>query len=149
MKKKNPKEIKDTLPNKMSDLILVAIRDLSKVEKMKGYKIDMGWAWHEPIATRRGSRCSVCLAGACMVGLGVPKNREVHPYSFNEKLERKFNAIDSLRVGSVSSACYYLNIIKTEKIRKMNRDITDYSVSKSKFKKEMLKLAKDLKKVGS
>lgn len=48
---------------KPSDLILIALKDMEKVEKNPKYKIDQG-KWHDP--NKNKTKCSVCFAGSVM-----------------------------------------------------------------------------------
>lgn len=56
-----------TLPDKLSDLLELALGDLEKVEAMpEVYEVDMS-DWHLPQRDEFGGRCgrcTVCLAGA-------------------------------------------------------------------------------------
>ena len=55
----------DKLPNKPSELIRLAIKDLSAVEKLKEYKVDMH-TWHEAPNDYNYYKCQVCFGGAVM-----------------------------------------------------------------------------------
>jgi len=52
--------MKNLLPNKLSDCIDVALKDLDAAKKL-GFKVDMN-RWYQ----RKGKTCTVCLAGAVM-----------------------------------------------------------------------------------
>jgi len=52
--------MKNLLPNKLSDCIDVALKDLDAAKKL-GFKVNMN-RWYQ----RKGKTCTVCLAGAVM-----------------------------------------------------------------------------------
>jgi len=80
------------LPDKLSDVIMIALEDLRKVERSKKYKIDMG-LWHEP-----NGACSVCFAGALISQTeGATPDKYIEPDNFEDEDERKFYALDHLR----------------------------------------------------
>jgi len=65
------------LPDKLSDIILIALEDLRKVERSKKYKVYMG-VWHSPNGV-----CSVCFAGAVMSQCeGANSKNVVKPLQF-------------------------------------------------------------------
>lgn len=131
------------LPNKLSELIRLSLYDLKLVEKDKRYKVDMSY-FHNPGL----KKCSVCLAGAVMAkSLKLSLDKDFCYSNFTDDENKKVIAINSLRLGFITSAAVELgkNLYKFEKY---DRNITDYHYNKSKFKKEMLKLAKDLEKDG-
>lgn len=87
----------DRLPDKPSELLLLALEDLQKVESDPRYVVDMG-AWHSP-----NGKCRVCLAGAVMAGkLGVTPDQSMTPSRLPEAL--KLRALDFLRVGEIDLA---------------------------------------------
>lgn len=53
--------VEPNLPDKISDLLDLALKDLRKCKKMKTRRLDMN-RWFE----RRGKVCVVCMAGAVM-----------------------------------------------------------------------------------
>jgi hypothetical protein len=93
------------LPDKPSELILIALEDLEKCEADPIYKIDMG-TWHEPLSY---SKCEVCAAGAVMAqSLGARANWYRDPDWFEYPICDKLLAINSLRMGKISMAFYLL-----------------------------------------
>jgi len=112
------------LPSKFSDGILLAIKDLEKIEASKNYDVVMS-DWFVT-STITPAVCEVCLAGSVMHGtLGLdekfietmridypfdgehwPEGRVmVTPDEFDDKdLENKLEAFDSLRCGDISEA---------------------------------------------
>jgi hypothetical protein len=89
------------LPDKLSELIRVALADLRKVEADPRYIVNMA-NWH----VAREGRCEVCLAGAVMAGtLGVDPQRTASPFEFcDDELENKLDALDWVRMGNVGNA---------------------------------------------
>lgn len=159
--------IEDTLPSKLSDLIKLAVKDLTKVEKMPNYSIDMG-TWHDIKSIFNCEICSVCFAGSVMAcELHIEFGRSAIPYYFKESLNYKFHALDEIRKYNIQAALIYteLNTLnekrdeckilekqiidKLEKLRK--KDMTkwwlpEYSENPKLFKLNMLYIAKELKK---
>jgi hypothetical protein len=56
-------ELQDTLPNKPSELIRVALKDLEEAERDPHYEVEM-CTWHRPSSTT--GVCTVCLAGSVL-----------------------------------------------------------------------------------
>lgn len=143
----------NALPDKLSDLIELALNDLAEVERDPRYSVEM-WDWHE----KKEDYCSVCLAGAVMAKtLGVPYGKTSFPdYFANEKIERALNAIDRVRIGFVGSALHWLNSEMNEDlVSRMNRkfrirlgQFQPYSINSDEFKTTMQKIATDLREMG-
>lgn len=102
----------NTLPDKPSELIRVALADLKKCEEDKKYRIDMS-EWHAPTHVRCAKEnldeyyCTVCLAGAVMgQTLEVPVDRYASSTSarFDENTKDKLQAINCFRVGQIRQA---------------------------------------------
>lgn len=89
------------LPEKLSDLIELALRDLRKVEKDERYRVNM-YSWHEPTLS---GKCLVCFAGAVMAGtLETPINKDVLPSRFDEHTAARLNALNEVRCGLIRQA---------------------------------------------
>lgn len=131
------------LPEKMSELIRVALVDMEIVERNPAYKIDMG-TWH---AMGGEGVCEVCFAGAVMAQtMNVrPTRVGTGPSSFEDRLGNKFRALNALREGEVWFACEFLGVPYPSG---MNRSIADYHSDKTRFKRDMRKLADDLEEAG-
>jgi hypothetical protein len=96
-----------TLPNKLSDLLELAVRDAQACEaEPKKFKLAMGhWLTED-----RGV-CLVCMAGAVMVktlGVTVDRNKEQHPSTTGYRPQ--LFAIDSMRIGDFVDAADELGI---------------------------------------
>lgn len=139
---------KSKLPDKPSELIRVALKDLAVVEKDERYVVDMG-SWHE----RRRSRCAVCFAGAVMAGtLGASHSKSITPGDFDGVTAMKLAALDSIRTGWVRHGLDTMGVFigppQDRSIYRFDRDITPYAISKNSFKADMRALADDLEKAG-
>lgn len=141
------------LPDLPSQLIRVSLRDLRKVEKDEGYRVNMG-DWH--CGDEGLQPCEVCMAGAVMAKtLKVERSQNASPYSFDSSVAGKLLAIDFLRNGDVASAIDTLSVNHRQRHtrrRKMKdrgmRGVVDYHVDPARFRREMLRLARDLEAVG-
>jgi len=97
------------LPDKPSELLILAMEDLEKVEKSDHlYTIDMGsWVEHDYY----DGKCAVCHAGAVMVGtLGADIKKSYDPSDFDPDTKRKLRAIESIRRGDIDAFLYDLKI---------------------------------------
>ncbi len=101
------------LPNKLSDLIVVALADLKACEQDDKYIINMG-EWHRPMPQ---GVCFVCLAGAVMAQTcKIRITDNIKPYSlrFRDDSTKKFKAINAVRVGDVRSALLLMGVDSNE-----------------------------------
>ncbi len=141
------------LPDKLSSLITVALKDLERVERSKKYKVYME-NWHVP-----NSHCSVCLAGAVMSRVVSPKQRVGYLEIFDNLLWNKFNALNYIREGRVRSALEMLNVpllynyydgcvsFNGQRID-ARIDVTTYWVDRKQWHLDMKKIVKLLRRVG-
>lgn len=82
-------------PEKHSEMILLAIQDLERIERDKRYQIDMDSHWHQP-----NSHCSVCFAGAVMAkSLKVSRDETFEYDDFGDDWEEVFSFLDHIRLG--------------------------------------------------
>ncbi len=102
------------LPNKLSELLRLAVRDAQAVEANPLYRLDMA-VYHEPIANEdeetgeRTEYCAVCMAGAVMANtLGADPDCETGPSEFGET--EQLYAIDNLRSGDLDDAFASLDL---------------------------------------
>lgn len=133
------------LPNKPSALIRLALKDLSKVEKDRRYKVNM-YSWHVP--SKLTKRCSVCLAGSVMAkSLGAIRSTECAPSNFEET--NKLRAIDYFRTGNISWGASRLGFdISHPADQDIVVSVTTYEVDPVQFKKDMLKIATTFESIG-
>ena len=102
------KKTKSKLPDRLSDLILVALKDLKKCEKSPKYTVEMS-KWHRPSCasaiTHLDWTCEVCLAGSVIAQtLKTPIIKLKEPVDFGEVDEHKLYALDYIRGGDVFQA---------------------------------------------
>lgn len=96
--KKNKKKV---LPDKPSELLILAMQDLEWVEGNKDYIIDMD-NWHRPVDWVGGKVCEVCLAGSVMARtLEIPAQARTDPSDFSDGLQNKLLAINGFRTGTM------------------------------------------------
>lgn len=130
------------LPDKMSELIRVALGDLREAEKAPDVVVDMG-QWKAVL----GGICHVCLAGAVM-RKAVAANIDSHPSDFSFDTADKLTALDWLRDGLVDGAARCLGMKQWPELGVFYREITAYSDNPAKFYADMEKLADDLAAAG-
>jgi len=98
--------MKNLLPNRLSDCIDVALKDLDAAKKL-GFKVDMS-NWY----TRNAETCTVCLAGAVLAReFDLNVGEDVGPFTlfqFNNLINHhdylRLHSLNSLRVGDVDGA---------------------------------------------
>lgn len=150
--------MRNKLPRKMSELILVGLRDLAKVERNTTvYKVNMG-VWHTP-----NSHCTVCLAGAVMAkSLDVEPWEELSPGGLiRSALTGKprasgqdvlaLQALNCLRQGGVGQAAATMGLSSRRVDKAVSFDcmIVNYWRDEPKpFHSDMRNLAKRLAKAG-
>lgn len=147
MRKAKKKKSK-ALPNKPSELIRLAVHDLSEVERLKKkYRVDMN-VWHKP-----NSHCSVCFAGSVMaITKGFDPKKEASldkwssEYVIPEKDDEKYSALNCFRSGEIGEGLSLMGLGPAPVGR---IEVEPYSKSGSKvFKKQMLGIAALLEAYG-
>jgi len=134
------------LPDKPSDLILLAINDLKAVEQSEKYVIDMS-TFHDPDYAVNG-KCAVCFAGSVMAkSLKCVPTKAYDPARFDDKTMKQLYALDSFRQGDIASGFDYLGIHLPDLVRS-EIEVQDYDDDRELFKEQLTKLAKDLKALG-
>lgn len=130
------------LPDKLSELIRVALADLEKCEALSQYEIQMG-EWHTYDSDR--DVCLVCFAGAVMAQtLGRRYTFSCGPCLFDHD-RGKLLALDALRSGNVSRALYELGLPIADHF---DRSPTHHAEDPEWFKADMRALADDLERAG-
>lgn len=172
---------KTKLPNKLSELIRVALKDLTWAEKQKNIEIDM--SDFVDVITKNGNyvegtysalskgkeieSCAVCFAGAVMIksldALIDGNGSQDISSSVGEKNYGKVTALDWVRTGSIRAAVeqFYWDYEKngytikgtkaSDKIRAAGYEFTDvaqYELDKKAWRKDMLKIANKLERLG-
>jgi hypothetical protein len=118
MKTTTKTAVRTRLPNKLSALLRLAVKDSVAAEGSRKYFLDMG-AWVMPGSLDRNDRegCAVCMAGACMVGAlglrprakGLSPGAEVNRGRITWKDRERLLAINTLRDGSLNAALDHLH----------------------------------------
>lgn len=135
------------LPNKLSDLIEVAIADLIKCERSSKYLVNM-LVWHNPV---NDEHCEVCFAGGVIAQtLSTDHKRWTEPCEFKTGINRKLQALDDLRRGRLGAALHQMNASRPYQAfqRKLDRHITPYSQNPGTFKREMRAFSRDMATAG-
>lgn len=110
--------VNNGLPDKPSELIRLALSDLSAVQKDDRYSVAMHifhGADHSPYAKPGDNRCYVCLAGAVIANSLVRGRPELtlFPKMFNNEIRYKLIALDCFRAGRVARGLHLMGIDAT------------------------------------
>lgn len=91
--------MEDTLPNKLSDLLELAVNDCISIENGEESGIVLNMTeWHTPGALP--GTCQVCMAGAVLhKELKVPINQYFDWHSAPISVQEKMRAINNIREG--------------------------------------------------
>jgi hypothetical protein len=147
--------MKNSLPDKPSELLEVALHDLELVEQNPLYEIDMS-KWHSAgqtskrfengIVVETNTPCEVCLAGSVLaMSLEIPRDTYVDPCDLGDQvLHNKLLAIDQLRRGEIDEALDRLSIEQPDLLPD-NVNVVDYVYDKERFKSDIRKLIELLK----
>lgn len=126
------------LPEKPSELIMLALKDLVTVRDLPGYAIDMGF-FHCPA----NDITYVNLVGAVIANtLKLPKNSEANPSYFrpNGYIVDRLIALTFFSIGAVRLGCWEMYV----KDVLDNRAIPKYRDNPEGFLMAMTDLANDL-----
>lgn len=153
------------LPDKPSDLIRLAVDDITRVEAMKDkYFINMK-SWHEPAKnpikeipldnwaqpfnTDPDKRCAVCFAGSVMTcTLKADKGKRYTPEKFNADTRDKLEALNDFRTGAISDGFINLGIEVPSFVRLEDVEIVQYEDNPAEFKEQMIGIADELSAFG-
>ena len=136
------------LPDKPSDCLELALKDLANAERRKNVSINMD-TYHT--YSEFENECLVCLAGSVMIGTlkGKIDDKSIDTDSFGDNNGYKLIALDEFRTGDVQSGLkYFSHLFKKVDFIPKDFDATSYHVDKMKFKREMRKLVRNLRKCG-
>lgn len=131
------------LPNKLSELIRVALADLESVEGDPRYLVDMQ-RWHHPDFKK--NTCQVCLAGSVMaktLGATIDQFKTYGDYFQGHKLI----ALDFVRSGHLHDALHYMACINFQGLPKIV-DVPEYDEDSQGFKEALLYIIKILEEKG-
>ena len=145
----------NTLPDKPSELIRLALYDLELCEQDDRYIVDMD-TWHTPYKGDNNflrNKCLVCLAGSVMVkSLDADDLKHLVPCDYNHKTEAKLLALDEFRRGYIYDG---IKLLFPESFKHMRFDdlsrcryIIPYEQNRIEFKQQMHQLADDLEREG-
>lgn len=134
----------DVLPDKPSELIRLAVKDLTICEQMpETYKINMG-DWHDRMYG--DNKCHVCLAGSVMAQtLGANPNRIIYPSETDHR--DKLRALSDFAFGDIEGGIRYLSLTGKVEPPKMAA-ISNYAADPKQFKADMLTLAQKFEDLG-
>ena len=137
------------LPDKPSDLIDLALRDLETVENSKKYLVDMG-TWHQANhSSDPWSLCAVCFAGSVMAqSLGVVPDKNYLPADFPPFICCKLEALNSFRCGWIHEGLREMEIYFDGDDIEDFFSVRPYDDSHDGFKTDMRELAAMLRKKG-
>ena len=147
------------LPDKPSDLIDVALKDLAKAERSKKFEIDMN-VWCEP-ADLSSDVCAVCLGGSVLVGTVGLDAVDGANWWIDEIITKhdsvRIEALDALRCGNIVLFLEYVydNSASARRCRQAvsirDKNFDDYCTYREdpdQFKRWCRKVARDLRQVG-
>lgn len=159
---------KDTvrLPDKPSELIMLALKDLNLVRGDDRYKIDM-ICWH--VKYRTEEVCRVCLAGSVMaktLHATIEDDAGIRPEFYETDTKCKLEALDNFRQGHVVSGLVRMNLLnlapssQSEALQRRKiwllddlwrgkLDLRDnYNRNPERFFRDMTDMANDLALIG-
>ncbi len=149
------------LPEKLSDLVFVALADLEKVEANEQYIIDMS-IWHRPRdfdsdnPSGFETKCIVCLAGSVMsMSLDAELEDELDLDDFEPFEEKRLQALDELRSNMICetvTTVYGFDKVKDAQAKlievQYEDDFAEYSEDPERFKAWMRKIGQAFKEYG-
>lgn len=146
-------DLKPIRAKRPSTLLSIALRDLKKVHARGDVKIDMAVYYGNGTAGINDGKCSVCLAGSCLVGKKELKDYvgSLTPSSeLSDDLRRQMWAINALRCGGIKTANYYLRIDHPDALPQYVKmvDWEDTPAGRRRFYAYINRLIKLLKKHG-
>ena len=131
----------DTLPDKLSDLLEIALDDLELVEADPHYAVNMN-QWHN-ISSVNGI-CHVCLAGAVMAGtLRADPGQHTMPIDYPRDVRRKLLTLDAFAMGDIHMGFRDSSIPPDPDFPDI--DIPEYSVDPEGFKQTLRDLIPELR----
>jgi len=138
--------MKKTLPNKPSELLKLAMKDLGKCERSPKYNVHM-MKWHSGFEREA---CYVCLAGSVMAKtFNEDPKTEHHPGDYDNKTAMKLHWLDDARMGRV----YHHTDVFSDKIQLKllsfdHVSFPRYGVNRTLFKAGIRKIVKQLQAAG-
>lgn len=151
-----------TLPDKPSDLLRLAVRDLEATEADENYEVSMEALWH-PGMKPDLRPCLVCFAGATMAKtLGVDIFSGLRPDNFEPIINRQLLALNEARLYAWYEFLRHLDVFQCNEdtlparlevlrkleIQRFDNGAIEYHISPAGFKANMLAAADLLEKEG-
>ena len=134
------------LPDKASELIMLALSDLNTIRSTEGYKIDME-NWHLPLGQSERT-CYVCLAGSVMANtLKAGFKERMAPHYYPEDIADKLSSLDDFRQGWVYSGLLKLGVSTSVTAKRKGSDyypVVPYWEDPEGFFRSMTDLANHL-----
>lgn len=134
-----------------SEAIEQAIHDLEEVESDERYLVDMG-EWHSPRDS--DGKCHVCMAGAVMAKrYNLPITAYATPgygivlQPFDTSTQMRLCGLDMFRTGRIEEGLRLFGVENMSHGTKY-RWTKSYEVDPTTFKRQILKLASDLRQEG-
>ena len=130
----------DVLPDKLSELLNVALKDLKKCERSKKYEVYM-MAWHLPNSDK--GTCMVCLAGSVMA-----KEFKLSPSECAAWSDIKDDKVKS-KIVALSDIAFGVSVNRTVRLAKDNvkAPFVEYRKDSKKWWKYMRELLRNIKKL--
>jgi len=153
------------LPDKMSDLLKLALGDEAKAERSPKYTMDMD-QWHEPEWEWDSDsnndvmvNCNVCFAGAVIsFTLGGEWGKNLSPEDYMNGNVQKLHALDKLRRGNIYAAAAYMKLVGVFRTaeefayHEFNKNgkvfINDYMFGRVPWRRSMFRLVGRLARAG-
>ena len=147
------------LPQKLSDILELALEDLNQVERDPNYYVSMG-VWHTPSTVGFGDKerevCMVCLAGSLLAkSVKIPLQITYTEMDTDRYVQNNMRAIDNARVGDFQNALYSMgvsaeNVSKFEKkfYSQIKTPLVEYERDSKEFKKNMKEAIEFLREEG-
>jgi hypothetical protein len=110
------------LPDKMSELLQIALNDLNTIKSDDTYVVDFK-SYHTP----DDRKCRVCLAGCVIaITLNMDKSRDAHPSGYDRDTAHKLEFISAVALQNLGFAAkwYFKTGLSHEEIDYKNRVLT-------------------------
>ncbi len=126
-----------TLPDKPSELLLLALADLEKAEADSNYFVSMSH-WHSSVPSIL--KCFVCMAGSVMAfSLNASLRERRDPTDYPDRINDQLRAIDYLRCGEIEDGLDRLGIPMPANLQP-SFYVRDYIRSHADFKADIKSL---------
>jgi len=115
------------LPNKFSDVIMVALEDLALTEKDDRYFVDMGTYHSNKLGFLKYPKCRVCFAGGIMAQCETTDINAVYDTGSFRHDRFKLKALDHIRNYDYCRAitCFYHDIFSADNSRYLSDKETE------------------------